>query len=151
MPLCQTCNVTQITLSGFMLKLEAVTLVKEVAPEWLIYQWEVYVLVIIMFTLLTYLTVVNTVPLQPLPLPLRLLLGTWMLQVSGWHGSGLVQAQLPTALTPPMWPTVLREVVSPSCTSAIQQLRKPPSLTFSATQTTLSLWWPLLESTGGRV
>ena len=91
------------------------------------------------------------VQLQPLPLPLRLLLSSQVPQVSEYHGSGLVQVQLLTASTPPLSPTVLREVVSPSCSSATQQQLRQPSLTSSVTQTTPSLWWPLLENTGGSV
>ena len=39
---------------------------------------------------------------QPLPLPLKSLLSSSIHQVSEYHGSGLVQAQLPTASTPPL-------------------------------------------------
>ena len=40
--------------------------------------------------------------------------------------------------------------MSPLYSSGTQQQLRLLSLSTSATQTTLSLWWPLLESTGGR-
>ena len=41
--------------------------------------------------------------------------------------------------------------MSLSCSSVTQQQLRPLSLTSSVTQTTPSLWWPLLENTGGSV